>query len=95
MLKKCTVVKLSTNQKAEFYIKDHMRLFNNRIVLNGYFQELYVVSDEGIKEGDWCIDIEDNILFQVKEQGYSGLLKSDTDKLYQGESRESKRKISS
>lgn len=43
------------------------------------YYNLFVLSSETIQKGDWCIDIVDNILFQVKEQGHSGLLRSDTD----------------
>jgi hypothetical protein len=42
-------------------------------------KELFITSDEEIKEGDWCIDIEDSTVFKVKEQGHSGLLRSTTD----------------
>ena len=42
-------------------------------------QHIYITNSEEIKEGDWCIDIEDNTIFKVKEQGYSGLLRSTTD----------------
>jgi len=44
--------------------------------ING--QNIYITSDEEIKK-DWCIDIEDNTVFKVKEQAYSGLLRSATD----------------
>jgi hypothetical protein len=49
-----------------------------------YFQYLYITSDEEIKDEDWCIDIEDNIVFKVKEQGHSGLLRSARDSFVEG-----------
>jgi hypothetical protein len=41
-------------------------------------QNIYITNSEEIKK-DWCIDIEDNTVFKVKEQGHSGLLRSATD----------------
>ena len=42
------------------------------------FKNIYITSDEEIKDGDWCIDTVDNIIFKVKEQAHSGLLRSGT-----------------
>jgi hypothetical protein len=43
----------------------------------GINQHLYIVNNERIEPNDWAIDIEDNILFKVKEQGHAGLLRSE------------------
>ena len=54
----------------EIYFKNQKELEN---------QNIYITNSEEIKEGDWCIDIEDSTVFKVKEQGHSGLLRSATD----------------
>jgi hypothetical protein len=41
-------------------------------------QHIYFLSNEKLKKDDWCIEIYDNILFQVKEITRSGLLRSNT-----------------
>lgn len=70
MLKKCKVVMLSTNEKAECrtgYYKDVINLNNSKYDKSLELfrstdginipnpQHLYFLSDEEIKEGDWCI----------------------------------------
>lgn len=44
-----------------------------------YPQNIHITDGSEIKNGDWCVDIEDNVVFKVKEQGHSGLLRSETD----------------
>jgi hypothetical protein len=81
--KRAQVIMLLTEQNTILYLssasnKLHLGVAhaNNAYKQN---QHLYIISDDEIKEKDWCIDIEDNIVFQVKEQGHSGLLRSNTD----------------
>ena len=44
-----------------------------------FYYNIYITSNEEIKKGNWCIDIENSTVFKVKEQGHSGLLRSATD----------------
>ena len=84
-MKKTHKVCMLPTEKASLigkYIDTNQLVFNNpnhKDIPRGEFQHLYILSSEPINSGDWCIDIEDNTLFQVKEQGHSGLLRSNTD----------------
>jgi hypothetical protein len=68
MWKKCKVVMLSTNEKGS---QSTLALHSNKKLLlkcsptaefaegsNGCKQHLYIISDEEIKEGDWCIMLD-------------------------------------
>lgn len=60
MLKKCSVVMLPTKEKARLAAhKDgKLQLFSEDIKLTEEHQyNIYILSDEEIKEGDWCIDL--------------------------------------
>lgn len=80
MFKKCKVVMLPTNQKAPIekqigssridlfigfandkndYIPNHERSFKQ-------FQHLYILSDDEIKENDWCINRNLDTIYQIK-----------------------------
>jgi len=54
MWKKCKVVMLATNEKVEFFVANYIRTFKEKLMLNGYSQHLYILSDDEIKERDWC-----------------------------------------
>jgi hypothetical protein len=60
-------------------IKGNLFYTTTKNIPSAIYQNIYITSDEEIKEGDWCIDIEDSEVFKVKEQGHSGLLRSATD----------------
>ena len=47
-----------------FYNVGGTLLFTNYKHYNGV--NIYITSDEEIKEGDWCLDIKRNIIFQSK-----------------------------
>ncbi len=57
MLKKCKVVMLPTNKKADLYLGFGGNLFTKPMQpkSSDTFQHLYFLSDEEIKEGDWFI----------------------------------------
>jgi hypothetical protein len=70
MYKKCKLVMLTSNEKAPiFSIRSWKKLYNSNMVKainpitfndDESYQHLYIISDEEIKEGDWCI-INDSI----------------------------------
>ena len=82
MLKQCKVVMLPTNQKAKegmIYLKPKIGIFNeiasenhNNGVYDCKPQHLYIISDDEIKEGDWCINtggnIKDSFPFRVTKE---------------------------
>ncbi len=88
MLKKCQVVMLPTNQQSKIFLKSSNRLeYNQYPPLHGIkdlgwkYQHLYIISDatdksDEIKEGDWFINIKQNIIYQNDIKNY------DTNKAY-------------
>lgn len=71
MFKRVKVVMLPTNEKATIIGKykdvDELVFNTPRDIPRGEQQHLYILSDEEIKEGDWCISVKRNQLFQVEE----------------------------
>ena len=65
--KRTKVVMLSTNEKASLKLGQNGLLVSNTLGYDSHFknQELYFLSDEEIKEGDWCINL--NSLYEHKE----------------------------
>ena len=76
--KKCKVLLLPTNEKSKIILSFKEKSFNQLIepkltlikesnyqLSNIQSQHLYIISDDEIKEGDWCIDSNRNI-FQHK-----------------------------
>jgi hypothetical protein len=65
--KRTKVVMLSTNEKASLRLLPNGLLFSNPLVNEPHLknQELYFLSDEEIKEGDWCINL--NSFLEHKE----------------------------
>lgn len=66
MKKKSQVVMLTANEKAPFFIDEVIGLIKapqDRVIPNLNYQHLYILSDEKIKEGDWCYkkDLKGNI----------------------------------
>lgn len=71
---------IPTLQPSKLFIwMDTLLKINAEANNQGSNQHIYITSNEEIKEGYWCIDTEDNIIFKVKEQGHSGLLRSEND----------------
>lgn len=76
--KKAKVIMLSAEVKSKILIvytdveKTSGKLVLNGIVNDNYkrYQNLYIISDDEIKEGDWCLD-QDNNLFQKGNNGLS------------------------
>ena len=77
MLKRCKVVMLPTKEKSDIFIgKTHSVLhYKNNIPDEEFksYQHLYIISDDEIKEGDWCYDKRPDengdlvdIVYQVK-----------------------------
>jgi hypothetical protein len=65
MWKKCDIKLVSTDKKAEFFIVNHLRGFKDKLVLNGIFHHLYILSDDKIKKSDWYWSKLHNALFQA------------------------------
>jgi len=57
---KCKVVMLPTNQKAILYLDDKGIYTKNRVDDSILRHNLYITSNEDIKEGDWYLDIDNN-----------------------------------
>jgi hypothetical protein len=95
MLKKCKVVMLPTNEKAQIIkqldAKQHLILtpiYEWKLTHNWEYQHLYFLSDEEIKVGDWCYGLlnGNSQIFQYKDE-YGVLLTArkiiaTTDNLY-------------
>lgn len=66
MKKLAQVVMLSTNEKASLKLGQNRLLVNNTFGYDSHFtnQHLYILSDEEIKEGDWCYGMDG--IFQYK-----------------------------
>ena len=66
MRKPSQVVMLSTNEKASLKLGQNGLLVNNTFGYDSHFtnQHLYILSDEEIKEGDWCYGMDG--IFQYK-----------------------------
>lgn len=79
MYKKHSLILLPTNEKSNIWLRNNKLQYNCSPSSKINPHDLYILSNDEIKEGDWVIDIENNILFKVKEQGHSGLLRSETD----------------
>jgi hypothetical protein len=75
MKKKCKMVMLSTEKASRLYKAPwdeppFIGYFNNpqkTIKGDTIAQHLYLISDDEIKVGDWCIESLNNTLFQVEE----------------------------
>lgn len=74
-LKRAKVVMLSTNEKAPEH--DYLFLYqpSNRLVKDGFVQHLYILSDEEIKEGDWCVNKNLDTVYQIGNGDSSNWLK--------------------
>ena len=81
MLKQCKVVMLPTNQKTKYLmVYSDVEKTKGKLILNGLkndeykeYQSFYIISDDEIKEGDWCYDKRPDengdlvdIVYQVK-----------------------------
>ena len=63
MFKKCKVVMLPTNQKTKYLmVYSDVEKTKGKLILNGLkndeykeYQNFYIISDDGIKEGDWFV----------------------------------------
>ena len=49
-----------------FYLGSNLHLEQGQLIAPKNYQHIYITSDEEIKEGDWCLDIKRNIIFQSK-----------------------------
>ena len=62
MFKKSTVVMLPTNEKTKIQLtKNYLNITIDEFIADSKFtigQHLYILSDEEIKEGDWCIMLD-------------------------------------
>jgi hypothetical protein len=64
MLKNCKTVMLPTNEKAPINLTNQGLLFNSPDYI-GKNQHLYILSDDEIKVGDYTIDNDGNLPFQI------------------------------
>lgn len=69
MLKKCKVLMLPTNEKAQLVLGQQLVNVGETDIPNDKDvtkQHLYITSDDEIKEGDWCIDtVDNNFIFKM------------------------------
>lgn len=72
MYKKVNVVMLPTNEKANLYLHETKGLHllapveHEQGRYNGSNQHIYILSDDEIKEGDWCYSKSLDLVYQVK-----------------------------
>lgn len=71
--KKTKVVLLTTNEKASLKLGQNGLLVNNTLGYDAHFtnQHLYFLSDEEIKEGDWCVDKHKVVFKQETDKIFS------------------------
>lgn len=68
MLKKCKIVMLPTNQKTKYLmVYSDVEKTKGKLILNGLkndeykeYQNIYIISDNKIKEGDYCYSYKMN-----------------------------------
>ena len=76
--KKAKVVMLPTNNDGQgIYLSPITTInkihYTTKRILNSYIaQHLYIISDDEIKEGDWCYDLKNNCTLQAKSS-YEGM----------------------
>ena len=82
--KRTKVVMLPTNQRegrismgnTSLKLDYHMLpIEKGGIYINHTYQHLYFLSDDGIKEGDWCYDEYNKVVFQNNSSGTPGASK--------------------
>ena len=85
--KKASVLTLSP-LKTKFRFKDEYKLSQD------VYQHLYIISDEDIKEGDWCIKETPTFAekFVVQAKGYSDIYSTTANKIKK-EAKKQKRSI--
>lgn len=69
--KECNVVMLPTKDRSEILITNNKLLYKgNRMENSDINQHLYIISDDEIKEGDWCLTpIEEGVQYVIKAKG--------------------------
>lgn len=71
MYKRAKVVMLPTNEKSRLFTGGGSLIYLNHAVDGGNGwrkqQHLYITSDDEIKEGDWCIDLDFNRIFHCSD----------------------------
>lgn len=76
MFKECRVVMLPTNEKSQIVILSDTLCYNgSKYLFNSkeyQLQHLYIISDEWIVGGDWCINDHIDTLYQVSNSGSYG-----------------------
>ena len=80
MLKKCKIVMLPNNQQTKYLmVYSDVEKTKGKLILSGLkndeykeYQHLYIISDDKIKEGDWCYDLKNNCTLQAKSS-YEGM----------------------
>ena len=72
MFKNAQVVLLTTEpiKQEEITRNGHYHeglvLYRDKLFLEGYYANIYIISDDVYKENDWCLDIKTNKTFQYK-----------------------------
>ena len=74
--KKAKVVMLPTNQKTKYLmVYSDVEKTKGKLILNGLkndeykeYQHLYIISDDKISRYDWCINRDNNKVFQVQSE---------------------------
>ena len=69
VLKKCKVVMLSTKEQANIFLEENITLtyykYQQKHSLKGIAMNLYILSDDEIKEGDWYYDYMLRVVLQA------------------------------
>ncbi len=56
-----------------FYLASNLHIEKGQLIAPKNYKNIYITSDEEIKEGDWCFDIELN---KIEKCQYSGIFKN-------------------
>ena len=64
--KKCKVIMLPTENNTNIVkiLKDNLHYTTSKNIPGGIYQNLYIISDDKIKQNDWCLNISKNIIYQ-------------------------------
>lgn len=83
MFKRAKVVMLPTNEKAQIHMTPEGHMYKS---VEEFIQasqayksyHLYITSDDEIKEGDWCLNLKNNHIFQASYTDANNINSTDT-----------------
>lgn len=62
--KKAQVMMLPTNKTANIGANNWYLQKTNTLIINNLISNLYIISNDKIKQNDWCLNISKNIIYQ-------------------------------